>query len=65
MTFALTGALGKKTRFQQQNTAQLLLQVTSDLPKVGVVEMASTPPTLPKVIHIHQCVQIKSNSCVL
>lgn len=48
MTFALTGALGKRTKFQQQDTAQLLLQVTSDLNKSST-ETILTTPTLPKV----------------
>ena len=61
MTFALTGVLGKRTKFQQQDTAQLLLQVTSDLNKAST-ETALTTPTLPKVymyMYMIYCIAVK------
>ena len=49
LTFALSGALGKRTRFQQQDTAQLFLQVTSDPSTLIEGENTSTTAPLPKV----------------
>ena len=64
MTFALTGALGKRTKFQQQDTAQLLLQVTSDLNKAST-ETTLTTPTLPKVyyMYMYMIYRITGNFC--